>query len=235
MHRNSYMKIVLMFCALFTSRGAFAVQSVFPVPTTQVNNDLWDVSKGTIVTSTSGMPTDPLNVFGKNFGAPNPADSYFNDGKPAGFSHFVDFQTTAPITIRSLNVWGGDDRSANAFGRRAFSEFRLYGWNGTAYVLLIDDPITVPYVQQSPFGGDGALNVHQDIPGGYTSDKWRAEFVQTAAFQGTQYGPRVLEMDGFGTFLDGSTGPAPAVPLPPAVLVGSITAGMIVCKKRLWR
>lgn len=204
-------------------------------PTTQVNNDLWDVSQGTLVTAHSSMPTDPLNIFGKSFGAPNPADSYFSDGKPVGFSHFVEFQTSTVETIRSINVWGGDDRSANAFGRRAFNEFRLYGWDGTAFILLLDDPITVPYVQQSPFGGDGALNVHQDIPGGFTTDKWRAEFVQTAPYQGTLYGPRVLEMDAFDTFLDGTTGPAPAVPLPPAVFLGSISAGMIVCKRRFWR
>jgi hypothetical protein len=223
-------RLTLVVCA-FTLLCCAGPIMATPVPLTQVNNDLWDVSQGTTVVSTSGMPTDPRNIFGNNFGAPNPADSYFSDGKPTGFSHFVEYQTAAPVTIRSLNVWGGDDRSANAFGRRAFNEFRLYGWNGSAYVLLLDDPITVPYVQQSPFGGDGALNVHQDIPGGFTSDKWRAEFVQTGPYQGIQYGPRVLEMDGFGTFIDGTTGPV-NVPVPPALFLGSLTAGMIAWGKR---
>ena len=172
-------------------------QNSYGFSTTQVNNDLWDVSQGTIVTSTSGYANDPLNVFGKSFGVPNPPDSYFVDGKPAGFSHFIEFKTVNPVTVRSLNVWGGDDRVIGAFGQRAFNEFRLFGWNGTSFVKLIDNPITVPYAQQSPFGGDGALTVSQVIPGGFTSDTWRAEFVQPPAFNGTLYGPRVLEMDAF--------------------------------------
>jgi hypothetical protein len=203
-----------------------------PIPMVQVTNDLWDVSKGTVVTANSPSPTNISGILGFATGAQLAQDSYFSDGKPAGSNHFIEFKTTAPVTIRSLNVWGGDDRIAGAFGRRAFNEFRLFGWNGSAFVLLIDDPITVPYTQQGPNGSDGALIVHQDIPGGYTSDKWRAEFVQTPALNGTLFGPRVLEMDGFGTFVDGTTGPVPAAPLPPAILLGSLGAVTAIVARR---
>jgi hypothetical protein len=225
--------VILAICAIVffcISREAMAG----PIPLTQVNNDLWDVAQGTTITSTSTPSTTspPLaGILGFATGPQLAQDSYFADGKAPGFSHFIEFQTAGPVTIRSLNVWGGDDRSTGNAGRRAFTEFRLYGWNGSAFVLLLDDPITVPYTSQGPFGSNGALIVQQNIPNGYTSDKWRAEFVQPAAYQGTLYGPRVLEMDGFGTFIDGTTGPASA-PLPPAIFMGSLTAGLIAWRKR---
>lgn len=181
-----------------------ATVSAAPIPNVQVNTDLWDVAQGTTITANSPSALPIAGILGFATGPQLQQDSYFADGEPQGFSHFIEFETPSPVTVRSLNVWGGDDRSSGNTLRRSFSEFRLFGWNGTAFVPLLDKVITLPYAQQGPLGSDGALIVQADILGGFTSDKWRAEFVQPAAYQGTLYGPRVLEMDGFNTYVDGT-------------------------------
>lgn len=201
-------------------------------PTHQVNNDLWDVAQGTTVTANSGSGAPPIaGMIGFATGPQLSQDSYFADGKPQGFAHFIEIKTASPVTVRSLNVWGGDDRSSGNTLRRSFNEFRLFGWNGTAFQLLLDLPITLPYAQQGPPGSDGALIVQSDFGNGFTTDRWRAEFVQPAAYNGTFFGPRVLEMDGFNTFLDGTT----QIPLPPGLMVGAIGAGMTPFCRRAFR
>jgi hypothetical protein len=222
-------KLVIGGMLILCSSGAWAA---IVTPVHQVTNDLWDVAQGTTVTANSGSGAPPIaGMIGFATGAQLAQDSYFADGKPQGFSHFIEIKTVSPVTVRSLNVWGGDDRSSGNTLRRSFNEFRLFGWNGTAFQLLLDLPITLPYAQQGPVGSDGALIVQSDFGAGFTSDRWRAEFVQPAAFGGTFFGPRVLEMDGFNTFLDGTT----AVPLPAGLMMGALGAGMAPLCRRSFR
>jgi hypothetical protein len=197
-------------------------------PVHQVTNDLWDVAQGTTITANSPSGAPPIaGMLGFATGPQLQQDSYFADGKPAGFVHFIEFKTASPVTIRSLNAWGGDDRNGGVPLRRSFNEFKLYGWNGSAFQVLIDQQITLPYAQQGPLGSDGALVVQSDAAAGFTSDRWRAEFIQPPAIGGVFYGPRVLELDGFGTFLDGTT----QLPLPAGLFMGALGAGMTP----LWR
>jgi len=166
-----------------------------------LTNDLFDVSTGTIITSTSGigggtaagMLGAPVNLGGEL------DDGYFSDGNPGGFANFIEFKTPSPVTIKGLVLWAGDDRSSGNTGRRSFSEFKLYGWNGTSFQLQLDKPITIPYATQVAVFG--ALVVNEALPTPFTSDKWRAEFIQPA---GTTFGPRVIELDGVSTPEPGS-------------------------------
>src|SRR2546429_3741837 len=85
---------------------------VSAAPMHQVTNDLWDVSRGTVITSNSPSGAPPIaGILGFATGPQLQQDSYFADGRPAGFAHFIEFKTTNPVTARSVNVWGGDDRN----------------------------------------------------------------------------------------------------------------------------
>src|SRR5258706_1714281 len=154
---------------LLLSSSTFAA---IVTPIHQVTNDLWDVAQGTTITANSPSGAPPIaGMIGFATGAQLQQDSYFADGKPVGFVHFIEYKTASPVAVRSLNVWGGDDRSSGNTLRRSFNEFRLYGWNGSAFQLLLDQQITLPYAQQGPVGSDGALIVQSDFGAGFTSDR----------------------------------------------------------------
>lgn len=207
-----------------------ASAAVAPLPST---SDLWDVSNGTSITATSGALTPdartliglPLNVGGEL------NDAYFPGGKPQGFTHFIEFQTLNPVTIRSFSLYAGDDRSSGNALRRAFSNFALYGWNGSSYTQLFNQPVTLPYVNQQAVVG--ALVFWEDIPE-FTSNKWRAEFTQPAAYQGTLYGPRVIELDGYANAINPPPPPS-SVPLPAAALMAIPGAALVGYIRRRWR
>src|SRR5712691_9378511 len=133
----AFFSIIVWDCV--SGRGASAAATM-----TQVTNDLWDVSRGTVITANSPSGAPPIaGILGFATGSQLQQDSYFADGKPAGFAHFIEFKTVNPVTIRSLSVWGGDDRNGGVPQARSFNEFKLYGWNGSAFQLLLDKPITL--------------------------------------------------------------------------------------------
>src|SRR5689334_9279484 len=138
---------IIIFGVVAASAGAA------PVP---VTTDIFDVSRGTVVTSQSSGSGN----FAEFFGAVGNGDVYFQDGRPAGFAHFVEIRTAAPVTTRSLALFGHDDRSTGDFGRRALSGFRLYGWDGSVFQNVLTEDITVPYPSQGP---DGAVLVYKNI------------------------------------------------------------------------
>jgi hypothetical protein len=202
--------------------------------------DLWDATKGTVVTSAS--PTDDffnshitnatqMFIPKVNVARPFEDDSkntLFGDKDPAGFIHYVEWQTPTPVTIGSFDLYAVDDHPSF---NRSFDHFTLYAWEGGAFVPIFSSDTTHPYTYDDP----AQVLLFDETITPVTSDRFRAEFTQNGtivnAYMGnTTYGPRVLELAGFAPV------PAPpAVPLPPAFFLGTLTAGMIAWKKRRTR
>jgi len=178
--------------------------------------DLWDVSRGTTVTAHSeinpyfdGRLADPHNIFGTDIPGfeLEPGDVVFTDGKPAGFSHFVEWRTAAPVTIRAFRLHAQGD--GPQFGnQREFAKFRLLArspGSATFDRLLYAYQASHPYSFIKP---DEFLLLEANV-GPITAQEFRAEFV--ASSHTALNGPRILELDGFGDDLQLAVRLFPAV------------------------
>ncbi len=179
-------------------------------------NDLWDQSKGTVVTSASevdlyfdGRPYNPLNIFGTDLpGLPlEPGSVVFADGKPHGFAHFVEWRTAAPVTIKSFRLYAAGDGPQYA-NQREFGEFLLFAktpGSGTFDKLLYSYSATHPYTFLK---FSDVLLTEANITA-VTAQEFRAEFRATS--KPALNGPRILELDGFGEELPLVARATPAV------------------------
>lgn len=186
------------------------------------STDLWDVSQGTLVDSTSGAlnyrPTyasDVRNMLGGTFGTIEAGNLLFKDfmspgyqggSVPAGFTHYVEWHTSASVTLRSFALHASNE----GMTRRSFSEFSLYSGDGSGTWSSFYDSDTVNYNAYQEFSADITP---------VTAQYFRAEFVQASWSSNIAVGPRILELDGFDTFLDGSTGGGTPVPEPATILL----------------
>lgn len=169
-------------------------------------SDLWDSSNGTTVAAASEMDQyfdgrlyNPLNIFGAN--SPGfllePGSAVFADGKPQGFAHFVEWRTAAPVTIKSFRLFAAGDGPEFA-NQREFSSFNLYAKSPGSSTF---DRILYTYSAVRPYNflkfSDVLLTEANIDP--VTAQEFRAEFIArgTPALNG----PRILELDGFGTEL----------------------------------
>lgn len=166
-------------------------------PAAHITSDLWDVSRNTILTATSGYSQGNAdhgeNMFGGSAASPEAGTSFFRDDVGDGFVHYVEWQTSSAVTARGIAVHAASDYPNH--NDRDFSTFRLFGFDETQgeFVELTS------YDAPSPYGGGtfgNHLLVCQDVPA-MTTDRFRAEFVQRGA--GTWSGPRIYEIDGFGS------------------------------------
>lgn len=165
----------------------------------QSPNDLWDVSRGTIITASSGAhsSSDLTKMFGIARGG-EATRAVFADGRPRGSVHFVEWKTTNIVTIRSIRLMAAHD-PASWGPYRVFGAFRLFATDtatGTQE-LLCSFQAGFPYVST---GEPVAFEV-SDLPS-VTASSFRAEFDQA----GTG-GPRIIELDGFDTVAPPSTWP----------------------------
>src|SRR5438093_7056042 len=93
----------------------FALATATKLQSAQSATDLWDVSKGVVVTAYSplhgadGTPHayDPRDIFGGHFGAfiPESGNTIFADGFPDGLIHHVKWRLPLPVTLRSFNLF----------------------------------------------------------------------------------------------------------------------------------
>ncbi len=178
------------------------VQSLGPVL-----DDLWDVSNNISVTGSSlNHPLfDELDLFGASTtSSAEPGHFVFADLQPTGTSHFVEWETQNPITLRSFALFAQHDGDL----ARSFSSFKLYAFDdNTANFELISsfNPV-LPY-QNNPDSSDGTLRVIQNIVP-VTASKFRAEFVQDDESRnqfGDEVGPRIIELDGFDSYFQNCT------------------------------
>lgn len=227
MGRNNWMAIpfVLLFVGLL-----FLPQSVLALGAS--STDLWDMSNGTTINATSG----PLNyssyyrsyvenMFGGSGGV-EPANALFKDymspgmqggSVPAGYIHFVNWSLTSSVTLRSFNLLAYNE----GMTRRAFDRFELFadiGGDGSWESIFAQD---FSVYGGSPTYAPTSLNWLElaiDLDDSIVAQSFRAEFRQASWSDPRAIGPRIMELDGYDTFLDGSVGPA-AVPEPSTFLL----------------
>jgi len=206
-HTRSRRVLVLKsnFLAIMLVLGS-AAMSCGPLNAARTN--LWDVTNGSmVVTDDSGTSQFyvPHDTGIRNMFTPRVLPTaitveeerrltLFADNKPAGFVHFVEWQTASSITLGSFSLYAPDDTI------RRFDRFTLYGWNSAngAFQPIFDAVPTKPYTSVD---GSIFLLYEQNISP-ITTNRFRAEFVQTDAktnaYLGyTTYGPRVVLLSGY--------------------------------------
>jgi hypothetical protein len=159
---------------------------------------VWDVARSIRIVSHSPLypgcrPEDLFGSLLSSVGTPETGSAIFDDSQPDGFVHFIEWETSTPVTVRSFGIIGGHETALNGF-IRAFRGFRLYAQRerDTGYSLLHDERVPVPYGS----GYCGSLLVRfWNLPTAVTAHRFRVEFVQNGS--GTYHGARVVELYGF--------------------------------------
>jgi len=180
--------------------------------------DLWDVSQGTSVTGSSGALTgswssDPRNMFGGTYGS-GPSDllnnTIFRDYLPSGSVHWVEWRTSAPITLGSFNLVATHDAGWDGYvtrdiNYRGFSSFRLFSGDGAGnwtklYEYAADPDNDKDYGGGVNYPGQNNLELFANVPS-TTTQYFRAEFTQYGGLRTSGYsdsqGPRIQELDGY--------------------------------------
>jgi hypothetical protein len=202
-------------------------------------SDLWDISQGTLVTESSGVislgRSDIRNMFGGSFGSVDPASTYFQDGKSAGFLHWVKWQTVAPITLGSFNLVAFHDGSPRNINYRGFSVFRLFSGDGSGdwtniYEYATDPDHDLDYGGGVNYPAQYYLELNEDVTP-TLSQYFKAEFVQYGGIDPAASGPRIVELDGYAA-------PPATEPIPePATmfLIGSGLIGLAGLRKKFFK
>lgn len=184
------------------------------------SDDLWDISKGCVVAATSGVVDYPDEYWDSNiyrmFGAvggdtAEPVSTLFADYMPAGTIHWVEWRTSTEITLRSFNLVAAHDGDVRNITYRGFSTFRLFSSDdGISWNLIYTyetDPDNDGYYgggTADTYTTPNALELSVDVRPPVIARHFRAEFVQTGE-PGNSSGPRIVELDGYDTFLDESS------------------------------
>ena len=193
--------------------GVFSLHLSAQVPR-PVTTDLWDVSRGTVVTDSSPVLSisDARNLLGFVVESSEVSSLLFADGFPPGTLHFVEWQTPLSNTLRSFTLHAAHDQAPFDANRRGFTRFTLLAKNPETDdfdiqlfeifpALLYEDTVVPPDIL---FDADRPNNLRLCVNlSPIQSQEFRAEFVQwgpICCFSG----PRVYEIDGFDTLCPGS-------------------------------
>jgi hypothetical protein len=157
-----------------------------------VTTDLFDVSQGTIVTNSS--PLFPNFTAEGTFGSTSPQAiegfrTIFADTPIA--TDFITFTTPTAVNLSSYRLILGED--GNGSGNRAAVAFRLYASNSSGDVLshlvsgsAIGQTYTLTY-------GSPQIEINDSI------SVPNVQFFRLELDRSGTSGPRVFELDGFGT------------------------------------
>jgi hypothetical protein len=175
-----------MFDGAFESNTAEAILTIVP-PFGASTTDVWDVSQGATVTATSGThpQSSGTNMFGAATGV-EPGSTLFADGRPAGFTHSIEWQTPSTTLVEGARLFALDD----ADGQRGFTEMRLFGRQSST------DPFTL-LAKYRPGANPYFAPVRAELSfEAFVATQFRAEFDQfgSSGFAG----PRIEELDAIG-------------------------------------
>lgn len=174
---------------------------------TPSTSDLWDTSQGTQITAMSGMQSgfSSGDMFGGAASTVEPGNTIFADGKPAGFTHYIEWRTVAPVIVTSFALFATGD-GPTFRNQREFDRFVLKArspGSPTFDLVLYDYTPTHPYTF---LDAPSLLLLSTEITA-VTAQEFRAEFVQSTALS-PYNGPRIVELDAFGSVVS----PPPAAP-----------------------
>ena len=142
-------------------------------------------------------------MFSGSGGSPNRA-TVFEDGKPVGFEHWIDWKTRKTITLSSVGLFAAHDAIRL---RRSFSTFKLYVKKNGQWALVAEyNPALMyggscgaqpcfppPAIKYAP---GTVLAACLNVPP-TTGQEFRAVFVQSVSSVERFSGPRVLQLDGY--------------------------------------
>jgi hypothetical protein len=176
---------------------AASAGSVIAQPST--STDFWDFSQGVFVTASSDIfPGYSVNaMFGLNGQNNNDGYTwtYFSDTQPAGFTHFVEWETPGDVRLGEVRLFAfGDSFFGIPNNEREFAQFTLKAKSPgslTYDITILTFTPTHPYTLIDPLS---RLALDQMITP-VTAHEFRAEFVQYTAGDGFD-GPRIVELDG---------------------------------------
>jgi len=161
---------------------------------------LFTVRGGLEVRVSSGA-ANPEVMFGG--GAPEGAQggsadvaTFFADGRPAGYRHWIEWDTRDVVRPEAVDIVAGhDDQTPDGFSwRRAFSRFILFSRMAGErdWTQLADFTPPLPY-GHGPSGTSLAVCLALASP--RDANQFRAEFVQAVDVYGQFSGPRVIRLD----------------------------------------
>jgi len=163
-------------------------------------NDLWDVSRGTVVITNSAVygECDARDILGGLFGPVFPDQCMFldNQSPSPGFVHFIEWKTQTDVSVGGFALFAAGDGPASN-NQREFSQFVLRAKSSpqaAGYDLVLFDYVVPnhPYVFIDPAS---YLLLFTNITP-VTSSFFRAEFVERST-GGLWDAPRVYELDGY--------------------------------------
>jgi hypothetical protein len=188
--------VATAYCLL--CRGAQAALIIAPNSgTTQgVTNDTFDVSQGTVVTSSSPTINNDFaarKMLGFADGNGEGDTMIFADGHSGGFVDSVTFQTPNWIDLNSFVLRVAQDGATSA---RSAASFKLSAsGDGTNFTTVFDTTTSTPSLSNYNTNfGSGSLQISGSVA--VSSVKFfRFESTETNP---SSNGPRVIELDGFG-------------------------------------
>ena len=194
-----------------------------------VSDDVWDVAQGAVVTGNSGIHpgggtlTGMFGGDGHDYWNPNSL-TFFADGQPADFVHFVEWETPAAVTVNEIRMYAYGDVTLNNGREVAQVTIKAKSAGSSTYDLtLLTFTPTHPYDLLDP----NHFLILKEAVAPVSSRYFRAEFAQYTAGFGWD-GPRVVELDAIGevTPNDPPPPPPPPPPVPPSIVAQpqSVTA-----------
>jgi MYXO-CTERM domain-containing protein len=186
--------------------GAVA-QTVFPIAnntatviaggSSGVTTDLFDLSQGCKVLSSSPMYVGSLGLAESIFGGPagfynDEGNALFADGGAAGTPFFVLFELPKPVMLQSIRLELSQDGSVS---RRGTAAYTLEGLSSPTSQSRVLSTASLASNYQDAYGRSN-ITVSDTL-----SDPFIGRFFRLTVLQQVDYfAPRVKELDGFGLF-----------------------------------
>lgn len=163
-----------------------------------VTTDLLDVAQGATVSANSamgfnaGISSDPRSAIGFVSNFIEPTNTIFENGGTAGVTvDFINFQTAAPVALRSYAMRLADDSNVTPFPDRGTLLFRFFGGFSPGALVLLSQATVLANYQNSY--GSSQVTVTEAVNG------VGMQFFRVELTRATSQGPRIIEIDGFST------------------------------------